>query len=183
MAEAKKKKAKKKVAQKNVAKKKAKKKTVKKKSAKVKKKTQAKKVKKKAVPKIDTKKAKVDLEETAKRVSDRDLRELIGREDEIRQKLKQVPEAFKKLISRMRLLLEMLKDYWKGDYRDVPWYTIAMVIAAVLYFINPFDIIFDVIPGAGYIDDVLVIGLVFKSMQADLKRYCAYKGYGPDLYF
>ena len=78
---------------------------------------------------------------------------------------------------------EMLKDFWKGEYREVPWYTIAISVAAVLYFINPFDIIIDVIPGAGYIDDVVVIGFVYKAIHEDLKTYCKFKGYDPDLFF
>ena len=174
MAEEKKKKAKKKTANKKVARKKTAKKTVKKKSAKAKK-TPAKKV--------DTKKAHSDIEKKARKVSEKDLKDLIGREEEVIEKLKKVPGAFEKLVSRMKLLFEMLKDFWKGEYREVPWYTIAIAAAAVLYFINPFDIIFDIIPGAGYIDDVVVIGFVYKAIHEDLKTYCKFKGYDPDLFF
>jgi uncharacterized membrane protein YkvA (DUF1232 family) len=174
MAEEKKKKAKKKTANKKVANKKTVKKTVKKKSVKTKK-TPAKKV--------DTKKAHSSIEKKAKKVSEKDLQDLIGREEEVIEKLKKVPGVFEKLVNRMRLLFEMLKDFWKGEYREVPWYTIAIAVAAVLYFINPFDIILDIIPGAGYLDDVVVIGFVYKAIHEDLKTYCKFKGYDTELFF
>jgi len=149
---------------------------VKKKSVKRKKAVAAEKV-------IDGRKLRKDLEEKAKRVSDRDVEDLIEREQELEKKIRKVPGSFGKLINQLRLLYEMIKDYWKGDYREVPWYSIAMAAAAVLYFINPFDIIPDVIPGIGYLDDALVIGLVFKSIREDLKKYCAFRGYDPGEYF
>ncbi len=174
MVEEKKGKAKKKTANKKVAKKKTVKKTVKKKSA---------KAKKTPANKVDTKKAHSSIEKKAKKVSEKDLKDLMGREEEIIEKLKKVPGVFEKLVNRMKLLFEMLKDFWIGEYREVPWYTIAIAVAAVLYFINPFDIILDIIPGVGYLDDVVVIGFVYKAIREDLKTYCKFKGYDPDLFF
>lgn len=147
------------------------------------KKAKGKAVKKSSGQRVDGRKARRGIEKKAKKVSDRDVVELIGREDEIIEKLRKVPSVFGKLVNQLKLLYEMITDYWKGDYKEIPWFSIAIAVAAVLYFINPFDIIFDLIPGMGYIDDVLVIGLVFKSMQEELKRYCAFKGYDPDEYF
>lgn len=174
MAEAKKKKAKKKTVKKNMAKKKTAKKSVKRKGVK----TEATPIKK-----VDTKKARSSIEKKAQKVSEKDLKDLIGREEEVIEKLKKVPGTFEKLVNRMKLLFGMLQDFWKGEYREVPWYTIAIAVAAVLYFINPFDIIFDIIPGAGYLDDAVVIGFVYKAIYEDLKTYCRFKGYDPDLYF
>jgi len=60
------------------------------------------------------------------------------------------------LLNKAKLLYEMLCDYLDGKYKGVPWRTIAMVIFALLYVINPFDLIPDFIPGVGWIDDAAV---------------------------
>lgn len=131
----------------------------------------------------DKRKAKRDLEKKAKEVSDRDISELMERRKDIEDKLKKVPGAFGKLINQIKLLLEMVRDYRIGAYRDIPWYSIAMAVASVLYFVNPFDIIPDIIPLLGYVDDAFVIGLGVMSIREDLKKYCAFKGYDPAQYF
>src|SRR5512145_812007 len=41
----------------------------------------------------------------------------------------------------------MLKAWSKGDYQSVPWKTIVLSLATVIYFLNPFDMAPDFIPG------------------------------------
>jgi len=78
-------------------------------------------------------------------------------------------------IKRMRGDLESLFRFilaWtKGDYKKVPIQTIILAVAAVVYFLNPFDAIHDYLPGAGYIDDASVLAFVMKSLQNDLKEF------------
>lgn len=140
-------------------------------------------INKSSAKRIDSRKLRMDIEKKAKIVSDRDISELIDREDEIVEKLRTVPAAFGKLINQLKLLYEMARDFRKGEYRAIPWYAIGMAVAGLLYFINPFDILFDIIPVIGYIDDALVIGLVIKAIKEDLKKYCAFKGYNEKMYF
>ncbi len=47
----------------------------------------------------------------------------------------------------------------------------ASIIAAIVYFVSPIDLIPDFIPIVGYIDDVFIIGLVIRSVKADLDRF------------
>jgi uncharacterized membrane protein YkvA (DUF1232 family) len=57
----------------------------------------------------------------------------------------------------------------------VPWFVIAAVIFALLYFINPADLIPDVIPIAGYVDDATVVGIVIASIRSHLDNYKDWK--------
>ena len=91
----------------------------------------------------------------------------------IEQKKDSAPE---KLINAVKLLSEMLRDYIKGEYKQVPWRMLLSIVAALLYVINPLDIIPDFIPGIGWLDDIAVIGLVISGMSHDLKDYCVQKG-------
>ena len=51
-------------------------------------------------------------------------------------------------------MFSMLRDYWNGSYRDIPWKSIAAVAGALLYVMNPLDFIPDLIVGIGFVDDV-----------------------------
>jgi len=68
------------------------------------------------------------------------------------------------------LLCNMLRDWWNGFY-EIPWATVAASTAALLYFLNPLDVIPDFLPGIGLLDDALVIAICFKMVQSDLRRY------------
>jgi uncharacterized membrane protein YkvA (DUF1232 family) len=53
----------------------------------------------------------------------------------------------------------------------VPWQTIVLAIAAVVYFVNPFDLIPDLIPVIGYLDDATIVGFVIASIGGDIANF------------
>ena len=132
---------------------------------------------------IDRKKAKKALEHKAKRVTESDVGKVVERKSEIDAKLSEVPSAFKRLVNQVKLLFEMVSDYWHGKYKAVPWYSISMAIAALLYFLNPFDLIPDFIPIVGYVDDATILALCSLAIMEDLRAYCKFKRYDPAQYF
>jgi len=132
---------------------------------------------------LDETKLESDLHVNAKRVSEKDVGALLERVDELDEKLVSLPGRFQKLFNQVKLLFGMIGDYWNGVYKDVPWYTIAMAVAAVVYFLSPVDLIPDPIPVIGYVDDATVLLLTFKAIREDLKAYCAFKGYASVQYF
>ena len=68
-------------------------------------------------------------------------------------------------------LLELLKAWISGDYRELPWTSLLMATGAVIYFINPFDAIPDILPASGLLDDAGVIGFVLASMKSDIENF------------
>lgn len=80
-----------------------------------------------------------------------------------------------------RLLLGLLADWWAGRYRDVSWKTVAATAFALLYVLNPMDIVPDVIVGAGLLDDATVMGLALKMIGEDLRRYKVWRSAGSDV--
>ncbi len=107
-----------------------------------------------------------------------------AKEKEIRRKIKSLDiSKFKKLFNQITLALELIKDYRAKTYTKLPWRTITILALALLYFLNPFDLIPDYIPGVGYIDDALTVAAIFKSLQVDLSKYCKFKGYEIEKYF
>lgn len=83
--------------------------------------------------------------------------------------------ALKKYTELGKVMFGMLKDYRKGIYTNVPWFTIAAIAFAFLYVLNPFDIVPDFIPGIGYIDDFAVLTFGLRFIESDLHNYLDWK--------
>lgn len=86
------------------------------------------------------------------------------------KKLKDDPEMAEGAISDLKLFLAMVKAWITGKF-SFQLRTIIMVVAALLYFINPLDLVPDFIIGIGYIDDASVIALVFRRMSKEIDRF------------
>ena len=72
-------------------------------------------------------------------------------------------------------LLRLVKSWKNGEYRKVPLKTIIFALTAIVYFVNPFDLIPDFILLWGYIDDITVIGFVMKAIHDDLEKFRAWE--------
>lgn len=123
------------------------------------------------------------LKQKSTKVTHRDVEKLAEREAEVIKKSAKVPGTLQKFANQISLLFEMLKDYVKGEYKEVPYSSIAMIVVSLLYFLSPIDLIPDVIPVVGYVDDAMVVALTVKVIQNDLRNYCAWKGYDGLKYF
>jgi len=77
----------------------------------------------------------------------------------------------KKLSTRVKLFIRMLRAYVQGEYREVPWKSMLVILAGLIYFVNPFDLIPDFIPGVGFIDDITIVLWVFKSVEHDILKF------------
>ena len=80
-----------------------------------------------------------------------------------------------KLTDRVKVIVRMIKAYIKGDYRMLPWKSLIILVAALFYFVTPLDLIPDVIPITGYIDDFTVILYVFKTLQVDINDFIVWE--------
>ena len=67
------------------------------------------------------------------------------------------------------------KAYALGHYRAVPWKTMLILLAAVIYFINPLDLIPDLLPVAGYTDDFAVLIWVYKAIEGEIDKFVAWE--------
>jgi uncharacterized membrane protein YkvA (DUF1232 family) len=88
-------------------------------------------------------------------------------------KIRKVPVL--KMWKNVNILLQLLNDWIKGDYREIPRASLISVIAGILYFVAPVDAIIDIIPLGGYIDDAVVIGFVLKQIDRDIIKYTHWK--------
>ena len=80
-----------------------------------------------------------------------------------------------RLFQDLKLLIPLIKDYWKGIYRDVSVKSIVIFIVALAYIISPIDLIPDYIIGLGQIDDAVILGLSLYFLEKDLRKYKEWK--------
>jgi uncharacterized membrane protein YkvA (DUF1232 family) len=70
-------------------------------------------------------------------------------------------------------MIRVIRDFQRGEYRDIAAPKLLVIIAAIIYFVSPFDVIPDWIPVLGHIDDAFVITLALKSVRSDLDTFMA----------
>ncbi len=81
----------------------------------------------------------------------------------------------KNVWEELQLMFSVAYDWVKGNYKDIPIKPLSMIFVAILYFVTPTDIVPDVIPLGGFVDDVAVIAYVLKDIRDDLHAYKEWK--------
>ncbi len=92
------------------------------------------------------------------------LDKAVGKASSSKERLVEVWDA---LLASFRLL----RAYATGRYRDIPWASLVSIVAAVLYFVMPLDLIPDFILGLGLIDDVALLGWILSSLKSDIDHF------------
>jgi len=88
----------------------------------------------------------------------------------LEKKLKLIPLAGDTL-SMVPILVSLVRNYVKKEYKDIPLGTIIAIISALIYWLSPVDVIPDVFPGVGYVDDAMVIAACLKLVKSDVDEY------------
>ncbi|MDZ7897294.1 MAG: YkvA family protein [Arcicella sp.] len=79
------------------------------------------------------------------------------------------------LSEKVTTLARMIKSYVSGDYKIIPWASIVKMIAVLLYFVSPIDLIPDFIPVLGLTDDFALIMWLFSSLADDFENFEAWE--------
>ena len=122
---------------------------------------------------INETQAEEALGEFADKVGEEDVKETLGKEDEIKKLFKRV-KVLAKYCNDLCEIFELLRDRVAGIYMETPWTTIAALTGALIYVLSPIDLILDFIPGIGFLDDAIVIGLAIRLALPDLEKYRAW---------
>ncbi|PID55135.1 MAG: hypothetical protein CR978_00620 [Gammaproteobacteria bacterium] len=124
--------------------------------------------------KITPAQAERALNQAAASVDRESLKQLIAQQQKIEEKL--APSGpLARFITDIKLMLALLKDYVTGNYRDIPWRSLAAIAGALLYLLNPLDLVPDFLVMLGLIDDALVLGTCLSLIEHDLYRYRAWR--------
>lgn len=72
-------------------------------------------------------------------------------------------------------LFRLLRAYMKREYTNVPLQSLILIVAAVLYFVLPIDVIPDFLVGFGYLDDAAVIAWVVATVKNVLDDFARWE--------
>lgn len=80
---------------------------------------------------------------------------------------------------KINIFMRMAKAYVLGQYRFIPWKTMTILLAALIYFLNPFDFVPDLVPVIGLGDDFAVLMWVYHSMACEVDRFLTWEKAQP----
>jgi uncharacterized membrane protein YkvA (DUF1232 family) len=110
------------------------------------------------------------VKEGAQEVTEEDAEKVIDKSEEIKKKF-QTRGPLSRFMDDARLLLAVVKDYRSGAYRQIPYATIGAIVFTLIYVFNPFDLIPDMLPVIGQVDDVAVMTACLMLVEYDLLNY------------
>ena len=114
------------------------------------------------------------VKEGAEKITPEDIQTAAERSEEINKKFSS-KGPLKRFIEDSKLLSALIKDWRAGRYRKAMYGTIAAAAFALLYVLNPFDLVPDVLPFIGAVDDAAVLGACLMLLERDLRQYRTWK--------
>lgn len=73
------------------------------------------------------------------------------------------------------LLGRLLKAHVSGTYKIQSLKLLLTLVAAVIYFVNPFDLIPDMILGVGLTDDFAILAWVYRTAAVEIDSFKAWE--------
>ncbi len=120
------------------------------------------------------------IKEGSPKMTETDVVKVVNKSDEIQKKFSS-RGPLKRFVEDGRLLLSAVKDYWTGAYRKWPWGTMAAVVFTLVYVFDPLDLVPDVLPIIGEVDDAAVVAACLFLVERDLLAYKQWKDARPTL--
>ncbi len=79
----------------------------------------------------------------------------------------------------LQLLSRMIKAAVSGEYNGIPNSTVVAGVAVFIYFLSPIDLIPDVIPIIGLLDDAALLAWFMASIKTELDKFKAWEATRP----
>jgi len=103
------------------------------------------------------------------------ISELIGSVTDKMSDMDENKQRVSDFFEKVKVMLRMLRAYINGNYRQIPWKSLMMIIGSLIYFMMPLDLIPDFIPVTGFADDITIIFLVFSSINEDIAAFLEFE--------
>lgn len=110
----------------------------------------------------------------AARIKAADFKKVLEKSEAIESKFAHA-RPLNRFFEDFKLLMAIVRDYKKGAYRKIPRWSAAVIVFALLYVLNPFDIIADFIALIGFLDDAAVVAGCLLLVERDLNEYKEWK--------
>ncbi len=116
------------------------------------------------------------IDQHAARIAAPDVVALAARAETLRTRATVLePGRFLDFHGQVAEALTCLEDYVAGRCPQIPYYTIAVLAAALFYVQRQADAVPDFLPRLGAVDDALVMAVANEMAAEGLERYKAWK--------
>jgi uncharacterized membrane protein YkvA (DUF1232 family) len=127
---------------------------------------------------MDTNKVGEELiKEGSPKITEKDIVKVVDKSEDIQKKFRS-RGPLRRFVEDAQLLIAVVKDYWSGAYRKLPYGTVAAIVFTLIYVFNPLDLVPDVLPIIGEVDDAAVVAACLFLVERDLLAYKQWKGGG-----
>jgi uncharacterized membrane protein YkvA (DUF1232 family) len=114
------------------------------------------------------------IKDGAQKVTEKDVEKVVNKSEEIQRKFS-LGGPLHRFVEDGQLLISLIKDYWSGTYRQIPYAVIGAIVFTLIYVFNPLDLIPDVLPIIGQVDDAAVVAACLILVEHDLRGYQQWK--------
>jgi len=118
------------------------------------------------------------LEELKKRFDHAE--KLLSDQDTLEKFLKRVEKKSKSIsmaadaLAELPIFVSLVRSYVNKEYTKIPLGSVIAVVSALIYLMSPVDLIPDIIPIIGHVDDALVIRTCWALVHTDVEAYIAW---------
>lgn len=95
--------------------------------------------------------------------------------EDAREKASGRKEPFKEIWDSLMASLRLIKAYANGSYRKVSWQSLLMIVASVVYFVMPIDLMPDFLVSLGLLDDAALLGWTVKTFKKEIDEFVAWE--------
>ena len=87
-------------------------------------------------------------------------------------------QRFKENWPYLQTMLRLIRAYERGQYRQVSNDALLWIVAALNYLVDPVDLIPDMTPLLGFVDDAIVVGFVVDKTRQTLDDFMVWETSG-----
>lgn len=78
----------------------------------------------------------------------------------------------------LQTMLRLVRAYERGEYKQVSSDDLVWIVAALNYLVDPFDLIPDITPLLGFVDDAMVVEFVVDKTRQTLDHFMIWETIG-----
>lgn len=104
-----------------------------------------------------------------KEVGQTDLDKVCKNEEELKKRTSN--KWLKSFAEEILCLIDMVKAVARRDYTEISKGSLATIVFTLIYVFSPLDLIPDVVPGVGFLDDAGMVGLCLKFVHDAVIAY------------
>ena len=81
------------------------------------------------------------------------------------------PKLTDEIWDYLQTAVRLVQATIRGEYQGLSRKNLTLIIAAILYYISPIDLIPDILPIAGLFDDVGVLAFALRSLKSEIEAF------------